>query len=43
MEEKHMYEVQFTTGLKLNVSLNHFDLKKLIHNYKVRGYRRIAE
>lgn len=35
---KRKYKVTFTTGFSMVLLLNQFDLKEIIHNYKVRGY-----
>lgn len=40
--QKREYKVTFTTGFSMVVSLSQFDLKKLIHNYKVRGYELVT-
>ena len=35
---KRQYKITFTTGFSMVLLLNQFDLKKIIHQYKVRGY-----
>lgn len=35
---KRKYKVTFITGFSMVLLLNQFDLKRIIHNYKVRGY-----
>lgn len=41
MTKKRNYEITFTTGFKLILLLNQLDLKKMIHQYKVAGYKPI--
>lgn len=36
--KKRQYKITFTTGFSMVLLLSQFDLKKLIHQYKVRGY-----
>lgn len=36
---KRTYKITFTTGFELVLLLSQFDLKDLIHKYKVRGYK----
>lgn len=40
--KKRQYKVTFTTGFTMILLLSQFDLKKLIHQYKVRGYEPLA-
>lgn len=37
MAKRH-YKITFTTGFSMVLLLSQFDLKELIHQYKVRGY-----
>lgn len=39
---KKLYEVKFVSGLKIEISLNWYELKKLIRKYKVNGIKNIA-
>ena len=39
MAKKRNYKVTFTTGLELVLLLSQFDLKKMIHQYKIAGYK----
>lgn len=36
---KRNYKVTFTTGFELVLLLSQLDLKKIIHQYKVAGYK----
>lgn len=38
---KRNYKITFTTGFELVLLLSQLDLKKMIHQYKVAGYKRI--
>lgn len=39
MAKKRNYKITFTTGFELILLLNQLDLKKMIHQYKVAGYK----
>lgn len=39
MAKKRNYKVTFTTGFELVLLFSQFDLKKMIHQYKVAGYK----
>ena len=39
---KKLYEVRFVSGLKIEINLNWYELKKLIRKYKVNGIKNIA-
>lgn len=36
--KKREYKITFTTGFSMVLLLSQFDLKRLIYQYKVRGY-----
>ena len=39
--KKRSYKITFTTGFELILLLNQLDLKNMIHQYKVAGYKLI--
>ena len=39
--KKKSYKITFTTGLELILSLNQLDLKNMIYQYKIAGYKPI--
>lgn len=38
MNKKKDYKVIFCSGLELNLTLNQWELKEMIRNYKIAGY-----